>query len=75
MGAFSDAWDAFKAADKATGDVKNRALDPGARRKLERARDDAWDEAVSRVLVPGDPEDARAMKEMEAYPPSSSPRA
>jgi hypothetical protein len=74
MGAFSDAWDVFKAADSATADA-NRPPDPGARRKLERTRDDAWEEAVSRALVPGDPADARALKEMDAYPPPPSPGA
>jgi hypothetical protein len=74
MGAFSDAWDVFMAADRATVDVmKNLTLDPGARRKLERARDDAWNAVVSCALVPGDPMDARAMREMETYPPSRSP--
>jgi hypothetical protein len=40
MGAFSDAWDVFKAVDTAPVGAKSRTPDPGARRRLERTRDE-----------------------------------
>jgi hypothetical protein len=75
MGALSDAWDRWKAAERAAVDAKNAAENPETRRKLERARSEAWAALASSVPIPGDPKDDQAMKEMETFPTSPPPFA